>query len=258
MQIKTNNFELAIDTRGDEQAENLALFLPGLLDSKDYAHIQSHLDVLAQLGYFAISFDMPGTWESSGRLTDYTTTNCLQAVKDVMRHFGNRPTFLLGHSNGGRLTMLSGCNDSIIGYMSIMSAPTFIRKSNYQERAVDWKNNGFQVMEREDPQDFDKMVRLELPYSFCENATHYDAWESLNRCAVPKLFVAGTEDTTAYPEEVKLAYDNAAEPKRMEYVNSEHNYRNYPAKIEAVNKLIEDFAQPLLATRKEAVTGNGF
>ena len=62
--IKTKTFELAAYTKGDQNSPKLALVLPGRLDTKDYIHNTSLVDYLSRRGYFALSFDPPGTWES--------------------------------------------------------------------------------------------------------------------------------------------------------------------------------------------------
>ena len=49
--IQTDSFELAVTTRGDENGERLLLCLPGRLDTKDYAHMQSHIDYFATKGF---------------------------------------------------------------------------------------------------------------------------------------------------------------------------------------------------------------
>ena len=99
--IKTKNFKLAIYSGGNEDANKIALVLPGRLDTKDYVHMTSHVDFLAERGYYALSFDMPGTWESPGNIAEYTTTNYIKAVNELVDYLGNKPTLLLGHSRGG-------------------------------------------------------------------------------------------------------------------------------------------------------------
>jgi len=58
---QTRSFKLAAYIQGKPTADGLAIVLPGKLDTKDYAHMQSHVDFLAERGYLALSFDPPGT-----------------------------------------------------------------------------------------------------------------------------------------------------------------------------------------------------
>src|SRR3989344_5911947 len=106
--LKTKNFEVAVYIKGDPASAKLAIVTPGRLDTKDYLHNTSLVDYLANRGFYALSFDPPGTWESPGSIDLYTTTNYLKVVDELIEHFGNKPTLLAGHSRGGTVAMLAG------------------------------------------------------------------------------------------------------------------------------------------------------
>lgn len=110
--VQTKSFKLAIYSKGDKNSPRLALVLPGKLDSKDYPHMHSHVDYLAKKGYFALTFDPPGTWESPGDIKLYTMTNYIKAVNELIENFGNKPTFVMGHSFGGSIALYVGTNQS--------------------------------------------------------------------------------------------------------------------------------------------------
>src|SRR3989338_7497483 len=119
--VKTNSFTLATYQKGDPISSKLALVLPGKLDTKDYAHMRSHVDFLSNLGFLALSFDPPGTWESPGDISLYTTTNYLKAVDELIEYFGNKPTFLMGHSRGASVSMIAASrNPKIMAYAAVM------------------------------------------------------------------------------------------------------------------------------------------
>jgi pimeloyl-ACP methyl ester carboxylesterase len=115
--IKTKSFELAVYAKGDPNSPKLAIVVPGRLDTKDYIHNTSLVDYLAQLGYYAVSFDPPGTWESPGGMELYTSTNCIEAVNELIEHFGNKPTVVAGHSRGGTVAMLAGTTNQHITHI---------------------------------------------------------------------------------------------------------------------------------------------
>ena len=117
--IRTKSFELAVSTFGDPHAERLALLLPGRLESKDYAHLQSHAAYLAGRDYYAVAFDPPGSWDSPGGIQAYTVTNYLQAVRELIEYYGNKPTLLLGHSLGWRRGYFGCCRQSPGDYPSV-------------------------------------------------------------------------------------------------------------------------------------------
>lgn len=243
--IETEHYNLAAYVQGDAQAEKAALVLPGLLDTKDYPHMRGHVDYLASLGFLALSFDMPGIWESGDDITQYTTTNCLQAVDEVITHV-NKPVFVLGHSNGGRLASLTAIrNPQVYAMTAIMSAPTFVRESNRVDRTVVWREEGTRMSNRDLPDDPSHSREYRLPYSFCEDAMQYDTRRGLDKLHIPKLFVLGEQDTTVLPAEVEKAYDVAAEPKQLVRFMSDHNYRFHPDLIQKMNTVIGDFITSL-------------
>jgi hypothetical protein len=81
--LETKSFKLASYAEGDPTSARLALVLPGRLETKDYVHIKSHVAHLAGLGFYALSFDPPGTWESPGDIELYTNTNYLKGQGSV-------------------------------------------------------------------------------------------------------------------------------------------------------------------------------
>ncbi|MDD4989361.1 MAG: alpha/beta fold hydrolase, partial [Candidatus Pacebacteria bacterium] len=221
--IKTKSFELAILTRGKEDSKNLAILIPGRLDTKDYENFVSHAEYLADRGFFVVAFDPPGTWESRGGIEMYTTTNYLKAVDELIEYFGSRPTLLLGHSRGGAVAMLESMkNSKIIGIVSVMGslgAPT--------ELSEEVKKDGFKISYRDVPPGSSKTKELKkfaLPVSYWEDGKLYDPAKALKGCTKPKLIVYGTRDEFL-PDEVKKIFKTIPEPKMIQKIDSDHDYR---------------------------------
>ncbi len=240
--LKTKSFELAVYSRGDPSSPKLAIVIPGRLDTKDYVHNTSLVDYLASRDYLALSFDPPGTWESTGGIELYTTTNYLKAVDELIEHFGNKPTLLAGHSRGGTIAMLAGPkNPHVTHFIPIFSyygAPS----DPEEERIV----NGSVISYRDLPPGTTKtkeQKKFELPLNYFEDGKQYDALPSLRTCTKPKLFFYGTEDDMNDPEDVKKAYEETAEPKMIHAVNSDHDYRYHPEATAEVNRVIGEFLE---------------
>ena len=234
--IKAGNFELAIYSKGDSKSPKLALVLPGRLDTKDYPHMKSHVRFLANLGYFALSFDPAGTWESPGDIKLYTMTNYLKEIDELIKHFGNKPTFVMGHSRGGSMAMLAAVTNSCVtSFVAVTSQATA------SEPSRDLKPGGFQAEFRDLPGNPQEKRRFDLPYSFFEDAAKYDMTGRLKTCTKPKLFIYGTRDVTISPELEKKAYEVSAEPKQLHALDSDHDYRWHPKLIEEVNRVVGDF-----------------
>ena len=85
-----------------------------------------------------------------------------------------------------------------------------------------------------------------LPLNYFEDGKQYNALSGLKNCTKPKLFFYGVEDDMNDPEDVKEAYEIAAEPKMIHPLNSGHNYRYHPEIIEEVNKVVGLFLDKYL------------
>lgn len=239
MTIKAQSFELAIYLKGDPEAAKLAIINPGRLDTKDYAHMTSLVDYLANKGYLALSFDPPGTWESPGGIELYSTTNVCKAIDEVIEYYGNRPTVLIGHSRGGTHALLAGTtNQYVTHYAAIMShhGPTNV--------GLPKEGDAVSISHRDLPPGTTRTSEqreFALPAAYFTDQQQYDALPALKHSTKPKLFIYGKQDVLVSPESVKSMYDQSAEPKMIHGVDVEHDYRLHPAAITEANNVIGDF-----------------
>lgn len=242
--INTKSFMLATYARGDSNAKKIALVLPGQLDTKDYPHMRSHVDFLSSQGFFALSFDPPGTWESGDDISQYTMTNYLKAINELINYFDNKPTFVMGHSRGGSMATLAGItNPDVIAFAAVMSTYTYNPDINTRYRDEEWKTSGVKDSYRDLPSDPNKNRLFKLPYSFVEDSMQYDMLDGLKQYIKPKLFFLGIHDAMIKPEVVRKAYGAAAEPKQLYELDSDHDYRWHPELINEVNRVVGDFLQ---------------
>lgn len=244
--VKTESFELSTNQAGDFDSERLVLVLPGRLDTKDYPHMRSHVQLLAELGYFALSFDPPGTWQSPGEIELYTMTNYLKSITELIELYGDRPTTLIGHSRGGSMAMLGATKiDQVTGFAAIMSRSS---ASIRQDESKYTANDRVEISYRDDPFDPKKRVQFQLPMTYFEDAEQYNMREDLHACTKPKMFIYGNDDAIITPDTVIETYEYAADPKQIYSVDSEHDYRRHLEVIGEVNQKIKKFMrefQPL-------------
>jgi pimeloyl-ACP methyl ester carboxylesterase len=237
--VKTKSLELAIITKGDRKASKLAIVMPGRLDSKDYAQNPSHIKFLAAKGYFALSFDPPGSWDSPGGLELYSTTNYIKAVNELIEYFANKPTLLMGHSRGGTIAMLAGPNNPNVTHMvsvnSSYGGPIDVDKPVPGQTHPSFRDLPPGTTRTEEQKRFD------LPYHYFEDSEQYNALDGLKTCTKPKLFFYGSKDVLSTPDIVRRMYEVAAEPKMIHELNTEHDYRLHPEIIEEVNKIVGEF-----------------
>lgn len=241
--VKTKSFQLATYSKGDKNSKKLALVLPGKLDTKDYSHMKSHVNHLADLGFYALSFDPPGTWESKGDISLYNTTSYLKAVDELIEHFGNKPTFVMGHSRGASVAMIAGTrNPAIKSFVPIM--PSFSERGFDHTRDEKWKTQGFIVSLRDlPPGGGPKIKEFRLPYSFFEDQLKYEMTNDLKSSQKPKLIIVGNKDANVSPDQVRELFFTLSKPKELYELKSDHNYRLDSHLIDEVNQVVEKFIQ---------------
>ncbi|MGE5041306.1 MAG: alpha/beta hydrolase family protein [Candidatus Levyibacteriota bacterium] len=239
--IKTTSFELATISAGDKNSGRFALVLPGRLDTKDYEVFRKHIDFLATLGFYALSFDPPGTWESPGDTSLFTTTNYIKAVDELIAYFGNRPTFLMGHSRGASISILAGAkNPHVFACAPIMATLSGEPRKTDPEAA----RVGFKMAYRDMPPGTEKTAgqkEFKLPLNYFIDMEKYDVVEALKNCTKPKLLIYGTEDEFTTPERVKEVFELIPEPKELFKLTVNHDYRYHPDMIEKANQAIGKF-----------------
>ncbi len=238
--VKTESFELAVYSKGNKNSSKIAIVIPGRLDTKDYIHMTSLVDRLAEEGYHALSFDPPGTWESPGNISIYTTTNYIKAVDELIEYFGNKPTVLAGHSRGGTIAMLAGSkNPNVSHIVAIFSNVGPASPLGKDAKKLGYKESFRDLSPGTSPTEEKKVFKL--PFSYFEDGQQYNALPALKTCGKPKLFFCGTDDVMAEPGDVEIAYHASSEPKEIHEVKSEHDYRYSPEAIKEVNETIEKF-----------------
>ena len=243
--IATKSFKLSVAIRGNENADKVALLLPGRLDTKDYINFDSHLEYLANKGFLAVSFDPPGTWESPGGIELYTTSNYIKAVNELIEYFGNRPTLLFGHSRGGTVAILLAEDNAnvtgIIAAMPNLGAPVPPDAESIK--------NGYKVSYRDFPPGAHRTKQqreFHLPVAYFDDGEKYNPVTVIKNLRKPKMILFGDKDELFDPEIVEKKCWEFPEPKIIKKINSPHSYRRCPEIIVEVNELIGQFIDKFL------------
>lgn len=237
--IQTKSFKIAVNTAGNPASEKLAILIPGRLDTKDYINFISHLEFLSQRGFFTVAFDHPGTWESPGD-DEYTTTNYIKVVNELIEYFGNKPTLLVGHSRGGAVTALVGAsNPNVIGITMINASYGPPSPPNSDEI-----QDGYLLEHRDIPPGdriTDEQREFHLSLDYFKDGEQYDPTTALKSFTKPKLLIHATEDEWEELDNVKDVFDIIPEPKMFYELNGKHDYRRSAKAIEEVNSVLGDF-----------------
>lgn len=241
--LKTASFELAIYAKGDPDSPKLAIVIPGWLDTKDYVSHTTLVDRLSAKGYYALSFDPPGTWESPGSIELCTTTNYIKAVNELIEKFGNKPTLLVGHSRGGSVAMLVSPNPYVTAIAATMAS--FGAPSAPTPKAV---QEGFEMHYRDMPPGSSRTAEQKefaLPLNYFIDGEQYDPIAVLRNFTKPKLIIYGDQDEFSSLVEVKEAFETLPDPKMIHEIKSAHGYRRYAEAVAEVNNIISDFVDKL-------------
>ncbi len=243
--IRTQSYETAANTYGDENNSRIAILMPGRLDTKDYINFTSHGKYLAEKGFFVLAIDPPGTWDSPGELSNYTTSNYLKAVNELISHYGNKPTLLLGHSRGGATAMLASANPTVKALVVINSAygaPT--------PPSPNGLVNGVLPEIRDLPPGdvrSKEQVHFDLPKIYFEDGRRHNPLGALMNFKGPKLVVHASRDEFMELSKVIEIYEGLSEPKMFFEINCNHDYRLYPEVIHSVNNALGQFIDKYLS-----------
>lgn len=242
IKIKSSKGDLsAVIHYPEMESKKLAILCSGFLDSKDYAHLVGLADALSGKGYVVVRFDATGIWESDGDISDYTTTQYLEDIKNVLEYILGQSNYdhilLGGHSRGGMVSIIYAAGDPRISVvLGVMPASKNIMP---EEKRTAWKNAGYKISERDLPESSEKKIEFKVPFSHVEDREKYDTVQSVKMVSVPIIVLAGELDDIVLPEEVKNIFDHANEPKRFVMLsNIGHDYRHNDSEVELVNKKI--------------------
>lgn len=219
----------------------LAILCPGYLDSKDYQHLVGLAKVLGDIGYTVVRFDPTGTWESEDDISDYTNTQYLKDIKDVLEYMLNQKKYtavlLGGHSRGGQVSILYAARDPRISQVVAIMASS--KHTMTGQRYNDWEKTGISVSYRDLPNTKEEKREFRVPFSHVEDQDKYDVMEEVKKIKVPIIIVAGELDKICLPEHVKEIFDKANQPKNFLMIPGiGHDYRHNTSEVELVNKEI--------------------
>jgi uncharacterized protein len=218
----------------------LAILCPGFLDTKDYAHLIILSAKLSERGYTVVRFDPTGTWGSEGDIADYTATQYLTDVKNILEHMisaGNYTNILLGgHSMGGFIAMMYASQDPRISTVLGLMSPYSLNRPCNMELIEKWKNRGYRRSRREIPGETEPK-EFYVPYSHAIDRFKYNVLDNIRQFCGLLILVAGELDNRISPENIIQLYDKANEPKKLIRLKGiGHNYRHNSDEIEIVNE----------------------
>ncbi len=224
------------------------LVLHGFTGYKTEPQIQTLAESLAQAGIGAIRFDASGFGDSEGKLeTDYRYSNYLADIEDVYDYFKDLEWLdssrigVGGHSMGAMLSVEWGAKHPELKAVCASEGPSKLMNSPWIASLLkDWKTKGYR--EKNTP-----WGDIRIPYSFMEDERTHDVLAAAGKLGHPLLVILGLADESVAPEDARLIYDAATEPKeKMEVPNMRHDYKHQPEILAQVNQKIVEFFKKYL------------
>ena len=222
----------------EDEAKYLAILCPGYLDSKNYKHLTGLAESLSEQGIITVRFEPIGTWESEGEISDYTTTQYLEDIKNVLNYMTSDKSYkqiiLVGHSRGGQVSILYAAKDPRISLViGIMPSSN---RTMTEERLESWEKKGIRASHRDLPEDGVKQKEFVVPFSHADDAKRYDVTAEVRKIKVPIVLIAGELDSVCSQRDVKEIFNNANEPKKFIMINNiGHDYRHNENEIKIVD-----------------------
>jgi esterase/lipase len=224
----------------DDNKHPAVILLHGFTGCKDEAHIKTLASDLALNGIVSIRFDASGAGESEGTSEDdYRFSNYLSDIDDISNYLKTREFAdpdrigIWGHSMGGTLSIIFASSHPIKAVCSVSATRKMETSLLLKEMLPQWKKIGW----------FTKAgTKIKIPYVFIEDAQKYDVLDYVAKIKKPLFIILGKFDNVVAPEDTRLIYERACEPKiLLEISDIGHDYKKYDDKIKLINKEIVSF-----------------
>ena len=242
----------AVLNQPKQKSSKLAILMPGFLDSKDYPHLKQLAIDLANQDYYVIRFDPMGVWDSQGNISEYSVTQYLKDLMNVIKFSKEKypvnQIVLIGHSLGGMIALLyaalnKGDVHTVIG---IMPPPSQTRPKGFKKNLEIWKKNKQKISTRPFPNNSKKERQFIVPYEYIRDSKKYNLLKLIKKIKKPFLLIAGELDDKVTPAEVKQIFKAANQPKNLIVLkNVIHDYRFYKTQIKSVNRKIIQFLEKI-------------
>lgn len=240
------SFSLAVREDNIEEKHRLAVILPGLFDSKDFPHMKSYVDFMANHNYRAIAIDPPGTWDSPGDTSIYTMSNYIKATCELLEHLDYEHIVLIGQSLGGIVAPFIAQKIGVNAIVSITSPKYFcdFREGILHIGDMPIKSFGptdTKTSIRSNPDGPTKTHKFEMGYNFIEDSFQYDVRKIIGKLEIPKLYIGATRDNIVPPEKIEEYIDITSSLTTYQTIDSVHDYWKDPQQITKTENIMSDF-----------------
>lgn len=211
------------------------VIIPGFTGYPEELTFQDLEKILAANGHSVVKIAWPHFPKD---LDKYSFTATLLTLRKILKTIHGRNLIILGFSMGGIIATLLATEFNPRKLGLIASPYQAGSEDDLAGKYREWKKIGYRELTSS------KFGKLNIPFSFIEDARKYNALRYIPHIRCPKLFIAGEKDTKVPISVAKKLFQKAKKPKEWHQVpQMEHKYQYQPAILKIVNKLIVDFVE---------------
>ena len=189
-------------------------------------------------GFSVLRFDFRGSGDSEGEFEEQTVETMLEDLDCVLnnldKNYVNTDKIgLIGHSLGGKISLLKAAKDKRIKCLALWSTPASHRDTTSTDLIEE-------IMDRKNLYLNDSGVWINAKQM--ESCLNHDGLKVIRKVNVPVLIASGSEDTSIFPSQGKKLYKNTNKPKKLVFVKgADHAFLNDACKKELFDITIKWF-----------------
>lgn len=169
-------------------------------------------------------------------LSKYSFSETITATRKIVDKIDDNELIILGFSMGGIIATLLASELKPQKLGLITSPYQAGSEDDLAGKYKEWKDTGYRELTSS------KFGKLNIPFSFIEDAKKYNALDYIQNVHCPVLFLVGENDEKVPMAVTKRIFDKANEPKIWYQIpNMEHKYQYQPEILKDVNRIILDF-----------------
>lgn len=163
-------------------------------------------------------------------------SNIYVELENVLKKIEDDDIVLVGLSMGSIIASYAAAKFNVSKLVLVVSPYQFGTGDDVSEFVHEWKAKGVWQFQSS------SYGRVELPYSFIDDAHRFNALEVISRVMCPKLFIVGEADQRVPLSLTKKLYELATEPKTWKMISKmKHDYKRQNGMTKLVNDYILEF-----------------
>ncbi len=209
------------------------IIIPGFGDHPGGSTFTDLREILISRGHMVNTITWP---YFPNELDKYSLTATINYAQKVLRTIKNKELVILGFSMGGIIATFLAANIDPKGLGLIVSPYQAGTGDDLEGKYKAWKEDGYREIVSS------KFGKLQIPFSFIEDANKYNSLDIIHKIKSEKLFVVGENDTKVPLMATRKLFDKANQPKKWcQIPEMEHLYQHQPEKLKKVNEIISNF-----------------